>query len=255
MAWRRRFFSTLAVSFYCLFVMLAPVYAGTPITERIAVEAGVKTEVTKDLAVPYNPLDGLSGRTCLDGRPVADFQGDIVEYWANLECPYCGIQEPVLAQRNNPDMCIVVRHIPANQYGDSMKKALSYEALKRFSVNAANLFWDSVVPKTTLSIPAPYEAALLLAFQEAAISPEKFTETLTKDASELVSQDVLAAQARISSTPTYILEGIRFTACDFKASELPPALELAKKARKGDEDAKERIIKIITNGLMNETTL
>ena len=59
----------------------------------------------------------------------------------------------------------------------------------------------------------------------------------------------------ISSTPTYILAGIRFTACDFKASELPSALELAKKARKGDEDAKERIIKIITNGLMNETML
>ncbi len=136
-----------------------------------------------------------------------------------------------------------------------MKKALSYEALKRFSVNAANLFWDSVLPKTTLGIPAPYEAALLLAFQEAAISPEKFTETLTKDASDLVSQDVLAAQARISSTPTYILAGIRFTACDFKASELPSALELAKKARKGDEDAKERIIKIITNGLMNEAML
>ena len=255
MVWQHRIISALAVLFYGLFVMLAPVHAGTPITERIAVEAGVKTEVTKDLAVPYNPLDSLSGRTCLDGRPVADFQGDIVEYWANLECPYCGIQEPVQAQRNNPGMCIVVRHIPDNQYGDSMKKALSYEALKRFSVNAANLFWDSVLPKTTLGIPAPYEAALLLAFQEAAISPEKFTETLTKDASDLVSQDVLAAQARISSTPTYILAGIRFTACDFKASELPSALELAKKARKGDEDAKERIIKIITNGLMNEAML
>ena len=256
MAWRRRFFSTLAVSCYCLFVMLAPVYAGTPIAERIAVEAGVKAEVMKDLAMPYNPLEGLTtGRTCLDGRPVADFQGDIVEYWANLECPYCGIQELVQAQRNNPDMCIVVRHIPDNQYGDSMKKALSYEALKRFSVNAANLFWDSVMQKTTLGIPAPYEAALLLALQEAAISPEKFTETLTKEASEQVSQDIFAARSRISSTPTYILAGIRFTACDFKASELHQALELAKKARQGDEDAKTRIIQIITNGLMDETML
>lgn len=252
---RRKFFSAFAVSFYCLCVLLASAHAGTPVTERIAVEAGVKAEVVKDLAVPYNPLEGLSGRTCLDGRPVADFQGDIVEYWANLECPYCGIQEPVQAQRNNPDMCIVVRHIPDNQYGDSMKKALSYEALRRFSVNAANLFWDSVLPKTTLGIPAPYEAALLMAFQEAAISPEKFTETLTKDASELVSQDIFAARSRISSTPTYILSGIRFTACDFKASELHHALVLAKKARNGDEDAKKQIIQIITNGLMDETVL
>ena len=255
MVWQHRIISVLAVSFYCLFVTLAPVHAGTPITERIAVETGVKTEVTKDLAVPYNPLGGLSGRTCLDGRPIADFSGDIVEYWANLECSYCGIQEPVQAQRNNPDMCIVVRHIPANQYGDSMKKALSYEAVKLFSVNAANLFWNAVLPKTTLGIPAPYEAALLMAFQEAAISPEKFTETLTKDASEAVNMDIIAGQARISSTPTYVLSGIRFTACDFKASELVQALDLAKKARKGDKDALTRIIQIITNGLMDETML
>ena len=255
MVWQRRIISALVVPFYCLFVMLASAYAGTPITERIAVEAGVKAEVMKDLALPYNPLEGLSGRTCLDGRSVDAFQGDIVEYWANLECPYCGIQEPVQAQRNNPDMCIVVRHIPSGEYGESMKKALSYEVLKRFSVNAANLFWDAVLPKTTLGIPAPYESALLMAFQEAAISPEKFTETLTKDASELVSRDIFAARARISSTPTYILEGIRFTACDFKASELHQALELAKAARKGDEKAKKRIIQIITNGLMDETML
>lgn len=255
MVWQRRVISTSAVSFYCLFVMLSSAYAGTPITERIAVEAGVKAEVMKDLALPYNPLEGLSGRTCLDGRSVDDFQGEIVEYWANLECPYCGIQEPVLAQRNNPDMCIVVRHIPSGEYSESMKKALSYEALKRFSVNAANLFWNAVLPKTTLGIPAPYEAALLMAFQEAAISPEKFTETLTKDASELVSQDIFAARARISSTPTYILAGIRFTACDFKASELPTALKLAKKARNGDEDAKKQIIQVITNGLMGGTML
>ena len=230
-------------------------FAATPMTERIAVEAGVKAEVTKDLAMPYRPLDGLSGRTCLDGRPVEGFQGDIVEYWANLECPYCGIQEPVQAQRNNQNMCIVVRHIPSGEYSESLKKALSYEALKSFSMNAANLFWDSVLPKTTLGIPAPYEAALLMAFQEAAISPDKFAETLTKDASDTVSADMLAAQARISTTPTYILAGIRFPACDFKASELPKALELALSARDGDESAIARIIQMITNGLMDEAML
>lgn len=246
---------TVVIAFCYLLAAIPPAFAGTPMTERIALEVGVKAGVMKDLAVPYNPLEGLSGRTCLDGRPVADFQGDIVEYWANLECQYCGIREPVQAQRDNPGMCIVVRHIPTSGYSESVKKALSYEALKRFSLNAANLFWDSVVPKTTLGIPSPYEAALLLAFQEAAISPETFTETLTKDASELVSRDILAAQGRISSTPTYVLAGIRFHSCDFKAAELLQALELAKKAREGDQGTIEQIIKIITDGLLNEQTL
>ena len=245
----------LVISLCLLSVAFASAHAGTPISDRLAVETGVKAEVSKDLALSYNPLEGLSGRTCLDGRPVANFQGDIVEYWANLECTYCGIQEPVHAQRNNQNMCIVVRHIPSGEYGESLKKALSYEALKYFSVNAANLFWDSVVPKTALGIPVPYEAALLRAFQEAAISPEQFSEKLTKEASELVSNDIFMAQGRISTTPTYILAGIRFPACDFKATELGQALKLAIQAREGDQDAVEKIIKIITNGLMNETLI
>lgn len=111
------------------------------------------------------------------------------------------------------------------------------------------------MPKTTLAIPSPYEAALLLAFQEAAIAPETFTETLTKDAAELVSRGIVAAQGRITSTPTYILAGIRFTACDFKAGQLRGALELALKARKGDEDARRQVIESITRGNMNETML
>lgn len=55
----------------------------------MAVEAGVKTEIAKDLASPYSPHESLSGRTCLDGRPVDGFQGDILEYWANLE--WCAV--------------------------------------------------------------------------------------------------------------------------------------------------------------------
>ena len=255
MAWWRNTPLVIVIFLCLLFATVVSAHAGTPISERVAVEAGVKADVSKDLALSYNPLEGLSGRTCLDGRPVDDFQCDIVEYWANLECTYCGIQEPVHAQRNNPNMCIVVRHIPSGEYGESLKKALSYEALKSFSVNAANLFWDSVVPKTALGIPVPYEAALLRAFQEAAISPEQFSEILTKEASELVSHDIFMAQGRITTTPTYILAGIRFPACDFKASELPSALDMAKKARAGDNEAVERIIKIITNGLMNEAML
>ncbi|WP_278593692.1 hypothetical protein [Bilophila wadsworthia] len=152
-------------------------------------------------------------------------------------------------------MCIVVRHRPSDQYGESLKKALSYEALKQFSANAANLFWDKVLPQTALGIPTPYEASLMLAFQEAVIAPEAFGEALTEGAAHRVNADILAGLGRITSTPTYILAGIRFPACDFTADKLPKALELAKKARAGDKDAIGQIISIITNGLTNEQLL
>ena len=158
--------------FCCLIGLCHTASAGTPMSDRVAVDAGVKAEIAKDLASPYSPHESLSGRTCLDGRPVDGFQGDIVELWSNLECPFCGIQEPLQAQRDNPGLCIVVRHIPSDEYGESLKKALSYEALKTFSVNAAHRFWDAVLPKTSLGIPVPYEAALQTAIQEAAIAPD-----------------------------------------------------------------------------------
>ena len=238
----------------CLLGCLSPAHAGTPMSDRVAVEAGVKAEVEKDLSQAYTPLEALSGRTCLDGRSVDGFQGDIVELWANLECPYCGIQEPLQAQREHPDLCIVVRHIPSDEYGESLKKALSYEALRAFSVNAAHRFWDAVLPKTTLGIPVPYEAALQTALQEAAIAPEAFAEAL-QNAATVVSADIFAAQSRITSTPTYVLDGIRFPACDFEASELPLALELAKQTRKGDANANERVIQIMLRGLLNEALM
>lgn len=240
---------------FCLFLGITSfAHAGTPISDRMAVEAGVKTEIAKDLASPYSPHESLSGRTCLDGRPVDGFQGDIVELWSNLECPFCGIQEPLQAQRDNPGLCIVVRHIPSDEYGESLKKALSYEALKTFSVNAAHRFWDAVLPKTSLGIPVPYEAALQTAIQEAAIAPDAFADAL-QAAAPLVGADIVAAQSRITSTPTWILEGIRFPACDFKAAELPVALELARKTHSGDTDAQERVVEIITRGLLNESLL
>ena len=229
-------------------------HAGTPMSDRLAVEAGVKTDIAKDLSQPHTPLDTLSDRTCLDGRPVDGFEGTILEYWSNLECPYCGIQEPLQAQRDNPNLCIVVRHIPSDEYGESHKKALAYEALRGFSGNAAHRFWDAVLPKTSLGIPVPYEAALQAALQEAAIAPEAFADALQAVA-PLISADIVAAQSRITSTPTWILNGIRFPACDFKAGELPTALELARKTRAGDADSQERVIGIITCGLLNEALL
>jgi hypothetical protein len=230
-----------------------PAYGVTP-AERAEVEARIRADVAKDLDSLWQP-ETLAARTCLDGRPVADFPGDVVEIWANLECPYCGIVEPMLAQRQNAGVCIVVRHIPTREYGESMKKALGYEALKKFSVNAANLFWDKVIPKTPQEMPLPYESSLLLAFQEAAIDPDAFGEALGNEAASIVNQDILAARGRISVTPTWVLAGIGFPACDFTAAQFPVALELAKKARDGDKNALERVITIITNALTDEPML
>ena len=250
---RHNIFSMIATALVLLSVHVA--HAGTPMMDRVAVEAKVRAEVGKDLVLPYNPGETLTDRHCLDGQAVKDVQGDLVEYWVNLECSYCGVREPLQAQRANSDMCIVVRHIPTDQYGESLKKALSYEALKQFSANAANLFWDKVLPQTSLGIPTPYEASLLLAFQEAAIPAETFGEALSGTATTIVNGDILAGYGRITSTPTYILAGIRFPSCDFTAMQLPEALAIAKQARAGDHAAVERVITIITNGQLSEKML
>jgi len=232
-----------------VFCVLFPAH-GFAAADQTAALARVRADVARDLD-PARPPESLAGRTCLDGRPAADFPGDVVEYWADLECPYCGIVEPMRAQRQNPGVCVVVRHSP-KQYGESMKKALSYEALKKFSVNGALTFWDAVVPKTPQEIPPPYEASLLRAFHEAAIDPEAFGQTLGNEASSVVNQDIIAAQGRISATPTWVLAGIRFSGCDFTAEQFPMALELAKKARAGDKEALEHVIALIAKGLMNQ---
>lgn len=68
---------------------LSPAYAGTPMSERVAVEAGARADVNKDLALPDKSGEALADRHCLDGRAVKDIQGDVVEYWVNLE--WCAV--------------------------------------------------------------------------------------------------------------------------------------------------------------------
>lgn len=236
----------IIVSSFCM--------GGTPKADRIAMESRVKKEIEVDFAQPFALPISLAEKKCLDGRAVKDFQGEVIEYWVNLECPYCGIAEPLKAQRDNGDICIIVRHAPASQYGEAMKKALAFEALRSFSVNSANRFWDTVVPKTSLGIPVPYEAALRSALDEALITPEAFAEAIEKVSPD-ISRDILAGQHRISTTPTYLIQGIRFPACDFRANQLPKAIELAHKARAGDTEAKQEIIGMIIRGLLNEQLL
>ena len=64
-AWRSAFFMAamlLSLTAPCL------AYAGTPLSERVAVEAGVRAEVNKDLAIPDKTDEALADRHCLDGR-------------------------------------------------------------------------------------------------------------------------------------------------------------------------------------------
>ena len=223
--------------------------------DRAEVEARVRADVVQDLAEELQLGEWITGRACLDGRAAENLPGEVAQYWVNLECPWCGIREPIMAQRQNPDLCIVPRHIPSLEYAESMKKALSYEALKVFSVNAANIFWDKVIPKTYDALPLPYEASLLLAFQEAAIDPEAFGEALSNEAADTVNQDIWDAQGRFFMVPTWVLSGIRFPSGDFTAAQLPVVRDLARKARAGDKDAQERVITVITNALMGEPML
>lgn len=78
-----RFFCIVAC---CALCILIPTH-GVAAPDREGVEARVRADVAKDLDTPWQP-ESLAGRACLDGRPAADFPGDIAEYWVNLEHPY-----------------------------------------------------------------------------------------------------------------------------------------------------------------------
>ena len=89
---RKKSLCVLLMSLLCAFI---PAHA-LAATDRAEVETRVRADVLKDLETPWQP-ESLAGRSCLDGRPVADFSGDVVEYRVNLECSYCGIVEPIQA--------------------------------------------------------------------------------------------------------------------------------------------------------------
>ena len=109
-------------------------------------------------------------------------------------------------------------------------------------------------PKNSLAIPIPYEAALRSALDEAFIAQENFGEAVEK-AAPIVSGDIVASRERITTTPTYVLEGLRFPACDFKSDQLPSVLELAKRVRSGDDAARKKATEMIVCGLLNEQIL
>lgn len=224
-------------------------WAGTP--ERTLVERDVRATLDKDMAAPWATA-GDAARVCLDGKPAGD-AGNAVEVWVSPECRFCGLREAFQAQQTHPEWRIVVRHMPAG--GEGLKKALAFEALKQFSASAAVMFWEEILPRTDLAIPRPFEAALLRALSEAAIPQEKYSAVLEKQSVQIVMGDMLAGAGVIGSTPTWVLEGFRFASCDFTAAQLEKAMELARKARRGDAAAREAIVEIIVRGRMNEPML
>lgn len=234
------------------FFLTMPVigYAGLP--ERYAVEREVTASVTKDMATPYIGNPSIAGRRCVDGKPGSQ-ERELIEFWGSMDCQYCSIREVVKAQKAHPDWCIVVRHLPSGQ--DALGKALAYEALAKFSSASAIIFWDDVVPTSDLPVSRPYQGSLIRAFSDANIQHEAFVSAMEKDAVQNLNQDIEAGTGVIPSTPTFVLEGIRFSSCDFTVKQLEEALDLAKKARSGDEKALQEIIRVITRGHLNEPML
>ena len=72
---------------------------------------------------------------------------------------------------------------------------------------------------------------------------------------DVVCSPACGASEAFFMVPTWVLSGIRFPSGDFTAAQLPVVRDLAKKARAGNKDAQERIIRVITNALMDEPML
>ncbi len=209
--------------------------------------AKARNEVQQDLISPIQ----MSGndRICLDGTsPEGKFK---VDYWVDFECMYCKVVDIVQFQQANKDVCVVIRHTPSIG-SNSMPKALSYEALLKVNASAANNFWHETYPEGGIS--KPYQRALLNALDSIVLPIEQF-ETLVDYATPIVENDNKYSEGILSYTPTFVIEGIRFTACDFNANQLEQVIPIAKKARKGDKEAIEKIVTIVTNGLNSEPLL
>ena len=76
-----------------------------------------------------------------------------------------------------------------------------------------------------------------------------------KNQAETVSKDIVEAQNLISTTPTYIMEGIRLPSCDFTAKEIPSALALAKRIRSYKDGTIHELIEIIVKNITEDGTV
>lgn len=202
--------------------------------------------VKQDIIAPF---ETSQNKLCVDGTSANG--KEIIDYWVDLECSFCRIDDVLLAQRTIPNICIVVRHSPSIGE-DSIKKALAYEALRKESVNEANIFWSNNLSEGSVSIP--YTQQLMNSLQSLMLSVEKFNNIID-EIRPIVDEDIIFSQGKITYTPTFVIQGFRFPACDFSPEQLSKVITIAKSARQGREDAINEIITIISNGINNKPML
>jgi hypothetical protein len=226
-------FIKLLLVFPLLLCLITPSYAGLKRDE-------ILTTLNGDIEKPFSAP--LFTRQCVDGRQAQNFEGEIIEYWVDMNCGWCAIEPIVKAQAKNQDWCIVVRHAASRDVSTSLQKSLTFESLKQQSSGASLLFWENVYPKTgrQLSEKEIHDLFLLLA-TKLNLDMQKLTDDGVNIAALNVAMDIEVARTEIRSTPTFVISGIRMPACDFSVEELKAAVELAARARQGDVAAKDAL--------------
>lgn len=204
----------------------------------------IRSGITTDMSMPFSAP--LTGRTCLDGKPVTAPDRQLIEYWVDLECYWCQLPEVEAFQKENQSMCVVVRHFPTSDL--AVEKALIFETLQKQSPAAAAEFWNSIVPKNEadpLGDSGSTHALLETLIEKHKLDQIEVMRSLQNDATQNLGTDRLAGMNKIDFTPTVVIDGIRLGACSFSRHELPQALELVKKVKAGDTEALDELVKIV----------
>lgn len=226
------------IRFLSLFFVLS--FTAIP-AAAATLEENIQTSIAGDLQTPFVSTP-LFDRLCTNGKPAKE-ASSVVEYWADFECPYCLPFIPVASLGVD---CVVIRHMPVST--SSTEKSLAYEALLGYSPEAASQFWQLVAPN-----PATKEAALnseqtrvviKTALEQHKMAEVDFAKRI-QVATSTVHADRTAGMTSIQSTPTWVVDGVRLSACDFNSVELKQAMALVAKAKTGDQQATNELIQLV----------
>ncbi len=206
----------------------------------------ITAEIESDLQTPL--VSNLMGRKCLNGQPVPNFEGQIIEYWVSLDCPYCTIEGVQAIQAANASACVVVRHYATED--SAIQKSMAYEALAAQSLPAAQEFWTLVLPKhgqdkNVEQAQKEIADSLQTLMAKYALDNDFFASTAYQTTTNQLNQDRLDSMNKISFTPTFVIDGIRLSACDLKQNEFVEISTLITNAKKGDIPAKKALIEFL----------
>ncbi len=204
----------------------------------------VESVLKNDLAQPWTSPH--IGRKCLNGKSVQDFeQANIVEYWASFECPYCTAKNVIDIQSKNTNMCIILRHFPENE--TAMEKSLIYEALASQSLSAAKDFWGNVVPAQNSQAMSSSETKKMMdeLIKKYSLDSDFIASSIMQTASTTVNKDLVEGMNKITYTPTFVIGGVRLSACDFNAKEMNLIAPLVQKAKTGDKGALKELVQFV----------